>query len=359
MKNQTLEIPVEHIMVIRNDRQVFDLESLNELTFSIAEHGILQNLIVRPAKDKKDQYELVAGERRLKAGIKAELKTVPCTVKDLDDDHTNEIMLIENLQRENIHPLDEAESFLRLIENKMSHKAIALKIGKSLKYVKERLALNNLHPDAKQMFRKDEMQLGHALILCLFTHDQQAEAIKAVIRNERGFYYFDNPMDLKQHMNRNILLNLSSAIFDASNPNLDKKAGACTSCQKQTGTNQQLFACITDKAKCLDKDCFFKKTRLTININNKRLLKQFSKKLTDCPPITDNYYSYEDGVLTNHHWRTVVQSDECPNVTLGTEMDRDDNPKVQMVCLNKKCSVHFPKDETNRPSEVPENESKT
>ena len=83
MKNQTLEIPVEQIIVHRNDRKVFDLESLNELSISIAKHGILQNLIIRPAKDSKDCFELVAGERRLKAGMKAGLTSIPCTIKDL------------------------------------------------------------------------------------------------------------------------------------------------------------------------------------------------------------------------------------------------------------------------------------
>jgi hypothetical protein len=201
--------------------------------------------------------------------------------------------------------------------------------------------------------------LGHALILCLFTHDQQIEAVKAVVRHEQGFHYFDNPVDLKQYMNRNVLLNLSTAIFDTCDPKLDKKAGACTACAKQTGANQQLFACITDEAKCLDKACFFRKTGLTININNKRLLKQFSKKPSDCALITDNYYSYEDEVLTRNHWRNVEQSDECPNVTLGIESDRDEHSIVRMVCLNKKCAVHFPKEESTRPTEVPENESKT
>ena len=112
--SDAVDVELEDIIVNEGQpRKIFDEKKLAELTSSVAQHGVLQPLIVRPRGEK---YELVAGERRLRAAKKAGLKKVPVVVKVLTDRETLEIALIENLQREDLNPLEEAEAYKKLLE---------------------------------------------------------------------------------------------------------------------------------------------------------------------------------------------------------------------------------------------------
>ena len=361
MKNLVVEIPVNDIIVTGlNDRTVFNQSSLDELAGSIREQGILQNLVVRPNPKDKNTYQLVSGERRLKASVIAGIDSVPCLVKELTDKAFKEVMLIENLQREDLHPLEEAASIGELVKRKSNIKAVALKLGKAVKYIKERLSLNNLAPEAKQLFIEDpSFLLGHALILALFTHDQQLKAIDRVQNSDNGFAYFDNPVDLKHYVQQYVLLQLSKAEFDIKSTTLDKKTGACSSCKKQTGANEDLFSTITDGACCLDSGCFDHKTKLHTQINNLTLLKQFGVKIGDCLKVSNEYWTYKEGVLNSSKWVRVGDEDRCANILLGVLNHDGDMPVVIPVCAHKKCDIHFSQAENTSTSTIPENETKS
>lgn len=144
-------------------RKEFDPEALEELAESIKEHGIIQPLIVR--KSIKG-FELVAGERRLRAAEKAGLTSVPVIVKSYSDQQLMEIALIENLQRENLNPLEEADAYHRLIEHcSFTQEQLAQKVGKSRPHVANMLRLLHLPEEIRRMVADSKLSMGHARAL--------------------------------------------------------------------------------------------------------------------------------------------------------------------------------------------------
>ena len=130
----------------RQPRTVFDADALSELAASIREHGVLQPILVRPLGENR--YQLVAGERRWRASREAGLASIPALVEELDDDTALEISIIENLQREDLSPLEEATMFDRMVhEHGYSIRKLAEKLGKDKGYLENRLRLANASPN--------------------------------------------------------------------------------------------------------------------------------------------------------------------------------------------------------------------
>ena len=145
-------------------RQNFDEEALNELASSIAEHGVLQPLIVRPMPD--GGYQLVAGERRWRAARIAGLTEVPVIVKTLTDSEVSVIALIENLQRENLNPMEEAEGIQKLIDEfDFTQEQAAQKLGKSRSALTNTLRLMSLPEKVRDLVSDDFLSQGHARAL--------------------------------------------------------------------------------------------------------------------------------------------------------------------------------------------------
>ncbi len=144
-------------------RTIFDEEALQALSSSIKEKGVLQPLLLRR---KGDKYEIIAGERRWRAAVMAGLTTVPALVKDLNDEETLEIALIENLQRENLSPIEEAEGFSRLMKQyEYTQEVIAKVIGKSRSYIANSLRLLNLPSEVQDFVKNGKLSAGHARVL--------------------------------------------------------------------------------------------------------------------------------------------------------------------------------------------------
>ena len=166
-------------------RKIFDDVKLAELAQSVGQHGILQPLIVRPAADG---FELVAGERRLRAAKLAGLTSVPVVIKTLSDRAVMEIALIENLQREDLNPLEEAEAYRRLMDEfDYTQEQLAKSLGKSRSAVANTLRLMSLHVDARHEVAAGRLTEGHArAILSLPLEKQPAAAKKAVELGQIG-----------------------------------------------------------------------------------------------------------------------------------------------------------------------------
>jgi ParB family transcriptional regulator, chromosome partitioning protein len=163
-------------------RHVFHNESIDELASSIREHGLLQPILVRPKPNSNGLYEIVAGERRWRAAQKAQLHEVPVVIRDLADDDTLEIALIENLQREDLNVVDEARALQQLVkEFSYSHDEIAQKLGKSRPYVVNILRLLDLCDDVMDMLRDEKISAGHARALLPLDEDQQIEQARKII----------------------------------------------------------------------------------------------------------------------------------------------------------------------------------
>ena len=161
-------------------RKHFDKQSLDELSLSIKEHGILQPLVVRSVSG--GQFEIIAGERRWRAAQQAGLHEIPAIIKTFDNQKTLELSLIENLQREDLNPIEEAEGYQRLMtEFNLTQEKVAEKVGKERATVANALRLLRLDPDVRQMVQKGQISQGHAkVLLALPEMSQQRELAKVV-----------------------------------------------------------------------------------------------------------------------------------------------------------------------------------
>ena len=147
-------------------RRVFATDALADLVLSIKEKGVLQPLLVRKNPKKSTGYEIVAGERRFRASKMAGLKTVPVIVKKFSNKDALEVALIENLQREDLNPLEEAESYKRLLQEfKYTQEELSKVIGKSRSHLSNMMRLLELPDEIKQMVEKKELTVGHARAL--------------------------------------------------------------------------------------------------------------------------------------------------------------------------------------------------
>lgn len=166
------ETPKEEIVDIRLDelrsnpyqpRKVFDENALNELAQSIREHGVFQPIIV---KKSIRGYEIIAGERRVKASRLAGLETIPAIVRDFNDTEMMEIALLENLQRENLNPFEEALAYQKIMEAKnLTHEELARVLGKSQSYVTNMIGLLRLPDEIKDYVIDEKLSMTHARIL--------------------------------------------------------------------------------------------------------------------------------------------------------------------------------------------------
>ncbi|MGB9629563.1 MAG: ParB/RepB/Spo0J family partition protein [Thermodesulfobacteriota bacterium] len=174
---------IEEIVPNRSQpRKYFDETKLQELAESIKEKGILEPLLVRRVAEG---YELIVGERRWRAAQKAGLKEVPILIKETDAREALELSLIENLQREDLNPIEEAEAFKQLIEEfGLSQGDLAVRIGKDRTTITNTLRLLKLPPEIKNEILKNRITSGHArAILSLDTKEKQKELCALIIKN--------------------------------------------------------------------------------------------------------------------------------------------------------------------------------
>lgn len=262
-------IPLNLIRANPWNRQVNE-KALPELAESVRQHGVLQPVLVRPAPDAKPGaplYELVAGERRWRAGQMAGLAELPALVREMDDLQVIELMLVENLQREDLHALDEAAGYDRLLRKDSGPQSLrgfatvedlAARIGKSRSYIVQRLTLLKLCATAVARFRAGELSFSLALrIARLPNHADQEKATPAILQGWGG-----NPMsarDADEYIHRTFMLELDRAPFKITDAELVPAAGSCRECPKRTGASPDLFADVAKGDTCTDAACYASK----------------------------------------------------------------------------------------------------
>ena len=162
-------------------RSVFDEEKLAELADSIRAQGVVQPVVVRPVGD--DEYELIAGERRWRAAQIAGIDDIPAVVRDVPDEVSVAMALIENIQREDLNPLEEATALRRLIDDfQMTHQEAADAVGRSRAAVSNMLRLLELMQEVKDMIDMRLIEMGHARALLSLDDDLQVQAAREVVR---------------------------------------------------------------------------------------------------------------------------------------------------------------------------------
>ena len=180
-EGKTVSLPISEIEPNRaQPRKQFDDEALAELSASISQHGVLQPLLVRPVAG--GSYQLVAGERRWRASRMAGLTEVPVVIREMSDKEAAELALIENLQREDLNPMEEAAGFQSLIESyHMTQEEAAQRVGKSRSAVTNALRLLGLTPSVRKLVEEGKLSAGHARALVPLSPSLQESAANAIV----------------------------------------------------------------------------------------------------------------------------------------------------------------------------------
>lgn len=192
-------------------REVFDERPLKELAVSIKEHGVIQPIIVRKVNDK---YEIIAGERRYKASALAGLTKIPAIIRDLDDKESSKVALLENLQRKNLNPIEEAKTYQKILEiDEMTQEELAKTMGKSQSAVANKLRLLSLSDEIQQALLEEKISERHArALLNVKDAKEQQELLKEIIDNKMTVRQLEEKIKGEQQPQM-------SMIEDATTPN--------------------------------------------------------------------------------------------------------------------------------------------
>ncbi|POR52798.1 ParB/RepB/Spo0J family partition protein [Paraburkholderia eburnea] len=238
-----------------NPRKRFPESEHLELVASVREHGILQPVLVRPWPDESGLFELVAGERRLRAAVDALLADVPVLVRSLSDDEVLQIQIVENLQRRDLHPLEEADGYKALADRGHPLDQIASEVTQTRSYVAARLKLCALTDRVRKLFFDGQLTAATALIVARMPADLQDAAAKEISTPD----WQGDVMSARAasaHVQRTYMLRLDQADFKTSDAELVPGVGACGPCPKRTGNQEDLFGDVKSKDLCTDPACF-------------------------------------------------------------------------------------------------------
>jgi ParB family chromosome partitioning protein len=347
------DIPLAKIRESKaNPRRFFDEAKLAELADNIEQHGVLQPILVRPLPEgEAGAYELVAGARRYRASKLAKRESIPATVRELTDAQALELRVIENVQRVDVHPLDEAQGYAALIElqpHTYTVEGIAARVGKSPAYVNGRLRLIQLIPEAKQAFYEDKLTVAHAFEIARLQPNDQGRALQecfpqyrnaaAILKDKKA--EATTVRELRAWIEREIHLDLKNAPFDPQDETLLPKAGACARCPKRTGSNPLLFPEVRQKSTCTDRECYRAKVEALVQIHAKPFEEKGEKPLrvSQAPAWQANGYAKD--VLFEGQYRKAKAKGECPNTKAAVLIDGKSAGSIFYLCQTEKCDVH-------------------
>jgi len=238
-----------------NPRRTFDECKLGELAESIRSNGLIQPITLRP---NASGFEIVAGARRFRAAQLAELFSLPARIVDINDAQALEWQLVENSQRVDVHPYEEAQGFQRLLDMPGYDVATLVeKSGKSPAHVYARLSLLQLIPTIAEAFLAERITASHANLLARLPQEAQANAYEQCWRKD---WQDKEPhllpaKHLSAWIQTNLYLSLAEAPFDKEDTTLNPPAGACVTCPRRSGFNTTLFSDVQGDH-CLDAPCF-------------------------------------------------------------------------------------------------------
>ena len=330
-----------------NPRRTFDEAKLYELAESIKHNGLIQPITVRP---NNQGFEIVAGARRYRAAQLAELFSVPARIVEIDDAKALEWQLVENSQRVDVHPYEEAQGFQRLLDIPgYDVAALVEKSGKSASHVYARLSLLQLIPTVAEAFAQERITASHANLIARLPQESQAEAFEQCWRKD----WQDKEPHLlpAKHVaawiQANLYLSLADAPFDREDPTLNSNAGACVTCPRRSGYNTALFADVVSD-QCLDSSCYHGKVEAFLD-----------REIAAHPGLVQiengwrNPKEQRPGAVQRGHVReleTVVDNPDAEPVmpcnaakpaivVYGKQLGRK-----LTVCTDMHCPVHNPKD---------------
>ncbi|HEY9147036.1 MAG TPA: ParB/RepB/Spo0J family partition protein, partial [Thiobacillus sp.] len=245
-----------------DNRKRFNEQSLQELAASIKSMGVAQPILIRPitpTAEAPEEFEIVAGERRYRASVIAGMGTIPAMCRTLSDLDAAKIRILENLQREDPHPMEEAEGYQQLmLQHGFSADQLAEEVKKSRAYIYGRLKLCALTTDVREQFLNDQIPASTALLIARIPVPKlQLQALKEIATPQYG-----EPLSYRraaEHVQNRYMLNLADAVFPINDAKLLASAGACSKCPKRTGNDPELYPDVKSADVCTDPDCFDEK----------------------------------------------------------------------------------------------------
>lgn len=337
MTSKIQDQPDPNALIVAHDRLVpwrlnprKTIEGIDELAASIKEKGILTSLLVREGPDGR--FEIIAGERRWLAAAEIGLSLIPIRIRhDLaNDDDALEAAVVDNIQRVDVHPLEEADCFAALRSRGRDVEDIAAGVGRSTSHVYRRLLLTGLCEAGRQAFTAGQLTTGAAEQLARVADPElQTTVLESALRTGGG-QMVDEPVSV-----RSIrlaldwkLLDLKKAKWELTDAKLVPAAGACSSCPKRTGAQAQLFGEAEADDRCTDPKCWGDKREAYAKVQLKRAKKAGHKVLnaaeaTELYPqeysARDAYGLKERGYYDLDHasygqgpWREVLEGHELP-----------------------------------------------
>jgi ParB/RepB/Spo0J family partition protein len=362
----------------------FEEAGLKELAASIREHGIWEPIVVRPDPIKPTAFELIIGERRYRASKLAGKSDILAIVRQLSDRQALEVMILENLQREDLHPIEEGAGYQSLLDAgadgaQPPHTidTLAQKIGKSPSYIYARLKLMQLIPCAREASLKNLITAGHAVLIARLQPPDQLKALHACFGDLYELKGIDPqtakikdicPAEddcpllpekaLREWIRDNVNLKLKGVPWDLADPNLVVEAGACDTCPKRSTSNPSLFAELTVKGEdtCFDGDCFRSKRAAFVKLQIKTA-KEKTQDATHAATVTgetapepeelrqiSESYAYtapkpDQKVLKQGQW-LEAKKNSCNSVENAIVVSGEHAGEFRTVCANGACKVH-------------------
>jgi ParB family chromosome partitioning protein len=318
---------------------------------------VIQPITVRP---NSEGFEIVAGARRFRAAQLAELFSIPARIVELDDAAAMEWQLVENSQRVDVHPYEEAQGFQRLLDLPCYDvTALVEKSGKSASHIYARLSLLQLIPTVAEAFVQERITTSHANLIARLPQEHQADAFENCWRKD----WQDKEAHLlpAKHLSAwiqaNLYLNLAEAPFDREDPNLKPEAGACVACPRRSGFNTSLFADVQGD-QCLDAPCF--QAKVMAHIDREIAARP---ELVQIETAWHSPKEQRPGALNRNQFRELAEPDNpdteppCPSAKSAIVVFGKGVGRTVTVCLYDECPVHSnhqPQEAIEPPPVMPE-----
>lgn len=294
-----------------------------DLVSSVKEKGVLVPVLARPIAGGK--FEVVAGNRRLAAARKAGLVEIPAMIKEMTDVEAREAQIIENLQREDVHPLDEGEAYRQLVEkSRYEIPAVAAKVGKSESYVKQRLFLTNLEEKPAAAYRAGKFSDGHAVLIARLGTTDQISALKYV--SDR--YMPPSLKDLNEWIKDHIYSSLDFQPWLKS-VELQKIVGGCKECEPSRAS---LFGAVTAGA-CTDLKCWTRK--MDAHIEHRSKTEKLVKIRTEYGEHPKGMLGYGDFVALSSNQKLHCATTRRAIVAHGKGVG-----SLMWICSDSECKRH-------------------
>lgn len=295
------EIQKLSVMLIQpspmNPRKTFDDAKLEELAQNIEEQGLLQPITVRKISDGEThideetgevvsiepRYEIVCGERRFRAwnllaNKSARYNEIPCIIREMTDEQAFDAMITENLQRQDVDPVEEAIAFSLLLENGNAIEDISIRFGKSIRFVQDRVKLKGLIPELIEMLRKDLIPISGAMLLAKLDTESQRKFLEDEIDKEEGATL----ADIKDYLDDLFCVIDKAQFFE--DDKFSDDIPACSGCMNNTANHGCLFYEMKGtEQKCINRECFAKKQAEYVKY---RVMKESENLVKKGEPLT-------------------------------------------------------------------------